>query len=38
MEINNVVDQPVRFDVVGIIGDDDRAKIELVKNAFDAVE
>ncbi|MFQ5427699.1 MAG: YraN family protein, partial [Thermodesulfobacteriota bacterium] len=38
MEQNNINDQPVRFDVVGILGEDDRAKIELIRNAFDAIE
>jgi len=35
---HDIVDQPVRFDVVGILGKGDKVKIELVRNAFDAVE
>ncbi len=35
---HDIIDQPVRFDVVGILGSGDKVKIELVRNAFDAVE
>ncbi|MFQ5480897.1 MAG: YraN family protein [Thermodesulfobacteriota bacterium] len=38
LQLNHIEDQPVRFDVVGITGEGTRAKIELVRNAFDAVE
>ncbi len=38
MQLNHIEDQPVRFDVVGITGEGARAKIELVRNAFDTVE
>jgi len=38
MEEKGVGDSPVRFDVVGILGEGRGAKIELVQNAFDAVE
>jgi len=38
MEERRLHDMPVRFDVVGILGEGPGAKIELVQNAFDAVE
>ncbi len=38
VEENRVTDRPLRFDVVGILGEGKEAKIELIKNAFDAVE
>jgi len=38
MEERGIFDKAVRFDVVGILGEGRDAKIELLKNAFDAVE
>ncbi len=38
MEERRIEDSPVRFDVVGILGEGGDAKIELLRNAFDAVE
>jgi len=38
LEEHGIIDKPLRFDVVGVLGDGLSAEIELVKNAFDAFE
>jgi len=38
MEEHGIIDKSVRFDVVGILGEGPEAQIELLRNAFDAVE
>lgn len=38
MEEHGIIDKSVRFDVVGILGNGTDTKIELIQNAFDALE